>query len=596
MEIYTFDKSLQERLVEFSEILSSQNKIVSASQIKSEWLNYVELVIEPVGWQALWKIPRMTCQELKIHYPTIVVVEAEQVDFNDLFALVKITAVQDDIHLPEKYDVPLIELYPTQKQENRTLDMVGTASCIDQVRFFYNYLWMPWDLDDDENSDWVTLHLESRIRLFFDMKRGCVNKETCDVIRTLIREGREIQQKISRLEESMSDEEEVENCLVDDGKACQLMKLHFRLQQIKTEMEVLENPAIRDILSRNHNSVMVEEQTRKHENSDKQKEAHFVWLGGTLTEIKNAVNKIETIISPSLFLQIYRCLQEALLAADVGEIVFLGEGVHQIRGSGGLEEGGTIKGIGRAEHIMLSANDIESSPSLLDFSGQEVVLEDISINLGELQAGIIVRKGSVKMIGCRIFALNQSIVKLGIIILPGAKLIMEKISFDGLGTAVVIYGTGEVIMNECSFKNCIEGVQLHDDATLIAKKCTLEYFKEYAIRMETQKYLNGNESKIGSIELLENRSELVIQRQYSWRTSLLRNLLGLNLWRRKEQRTSPVDKLPKMVETTGPSQVTDGQTQFGNARQLEPSECIFVFKDTLSDYEEPPSDEEFALT
>lgn len=70
--------------------------------------------------------------------------------------------------------------------------------------------------------------------------------------------------------------------------------------------------------------------------------------------------------------RIYRCLQEALLAADVGEIVFLGEGVHQIRGSGGLEEGGTIKGIGRAEHIMLSANDIESSPSLLDFSGQEV--------------------------------------------------------------------------------------------------------------------------------------------------------------------------------------------------------------------------------
>lgn len=303
MEIYTFDKSLQERLVEFSEILSNQNKVVSASQIKSEWLNYVELVIEPVGWQALWKIPRLTCQDLKIHYPTIVVVEAEQVDFNDLLALVKITAVQDDIHLPEKYDVPLIELYPTQKQENKTLDMVGTASCIDQVRFFYNYLWMPWDLDDDENSDWVTLHLESRIRLFYDMKRGCVNKETCDVIRTLVREAREIQQNISKLEESISDEEEIESCFMDDGKACQLMKLHFRLQQIKTEMEILENPAIRDILARHRNSFMGEEQTRKHGNSDKQKEAHFVWLGGTSTEIKNALDKIETVVSSSLCLQ-----------------------------------------------------------------------------------------------------------------------------------------------------------------------------------------------------------------------------------------------------------------------------------------------------
>lgn len=303
MEIYTFDKSLQERLVEFSEILSNQNKVVSASQIKSEWLNYVELVIEPVGWQALWKIPRLTCQDLKIHYPTIVVVEAEQVDFNDLLALVKITAVQDDIHLPEKYDVPLIELYPTQKQENKTLDMVGTASCIDQVRFFYNYLWMPWDLDDDENSDWVTLHLESRIRLFYDMKRGCVNKDTCDVIRTLVREGREIQQNISKLEESISDEEEIESCFMDDGKACQLMKLHFRLQQIKTEMEILENPAIRDILARHRNSFMGEEQMRKHGNSDKQKEAHFVWLGGTSMEIRTALDKIETMVSPSLCLQ-----------------------------------------------------------------------------------------------------------------------------------------------------------------------------------------------------------------------------------------------------------------------------------------------------
>lgn len=64
------------------------------------------------------------------------------------------------------------------------------------------------------------------------------------------------------------------------------------------------------------------------------------------------------------------------------------------------------------------------------------------------------------MIGCTIFALNQSIVKLGIVVLPGAKLIIEKTNFDGLGTAIVIYRTGEVVMNECIFKNCVEGVQV----------------------------------------------------------------------------------------------------------------------------------------
>lgn len=50
-----------------------------------------------------------------------------------------------------------------------------------------------------------------------------------------------------------------------------------------------------------------------------------------------------------------------------------------------------------------------------------------------------------------------------------------------------------------------------------------------------------------------------------------------------------------MVETTCAKQLTDRQTQFGNARILDLSECIFVFKGSQSDYEEPSSDEEVDL-
>ena len=48
----------------------------------------------------------------------------------------------------------------------------------------------------------------------------------------------------------------------------------------------------------------------------------------------------------------------------------------------------------------------------------------------------------------------------------------------------------------------------------------------------------------------------------------------------------------KMIEVANPSLASDKQTQFGNSRQLDPSDCIFVFKDTQSDYEEPHSDQE----
>lgn len=50
----------------------------------------------------------------------------------------------------------------------------------------------------------------------------------------------------------------------------------------------------------------------------------------------------------------------------------------------------------------------------------------------------------------------------------------------------------------------------------------------------------------------------------------------------------------RMVETKSADEtlLADGQTQFGNARVLDSSDSIFVFKQSLSDYEEPPTDDE----
>ncbi|XP_012270158.1 protein nessun dorma [Orussus abietinus] len=509
MEIYTFDKSLQERLVEFNEILSSRGDIVPASEIQSEWSYHVELVIEPTGWQALWKIPRLTCQDLEIHYPTIVAVEVEQVNFKELTALVKITAVQDEIHLPEKYDVPLIELYPTLRQENSALDMEGTSNCIDQLRFFFNYLWMPWDTDSDDNPDWVSTHLEPRIRLFFDMKRGIVSKDTCDVIRTLVRESREIQTKIARFEADIADEEEeYQKNLLDEGKMCQMMKLHFRLQQIKSEMEVLENPAMREVLVRNRGSIHVDIEDKRRESRGNRPEGHFVWLGGSLAQTVETLHKIQSFLSPDMFFKTLNCFQAALDASKENDIIILGEGEHEIRGAGGLEEGGIIKGISNQDITIIAPIEAESGPSLLDFSGGEVLLQNLSVDLRDLQAGILVRTGIVKIENCKIYVTNQSVTKLGVVILANTKLLARRTTFVGLGTAVVIHSSGEAILEECTFKDCVEGVQLQDDCKLEVKNCYFSDFKEYGIRMETQKYLNNTESKMGGSELLQNVSEV----------------------------------------------------------------------------------------
>lgn len=82
------------------------------------------------------------------------------------------------------------------------------------------------------------------------------------------------------------------------------------------------------------------------------------------------------------------------------------------------------------------------------------------MDLGDLNAGILVRKGTVNLVNCKIFVANQRVIQLGIVVLPGAKLIIQSTIFVGLGTAIGISKNGEVVMNGCSFKECMEGIQV----------------------------------------------------------------------------------------------------------------------------------------
>lgn len=128
-----------------------------------------------------------------------------------------------------------------------------------------------------------------------------MSKKTCDIVRSLMREGREIQDKISRLEPDMSEDDEDDRPGgLDEGRTCLLLKLHFRLQQIKTEMEVLENPALREILVKNQESLNGV-CAKRHKNSPV--ECCFVWLGGSLEETIRELNKTRNFLSADIFVK-----------------------------------------------------------------------------------------------------------------------------------------------------------------------------------------------------------------------------------------------------------------------------------------------------
>lgn len=70
-----------------------------------------------------------------------------------------------------------------------------------------------------------------------------------------------------------------------------------------------------------------------------------------------------------VFFRTTNSLQEALDSSQTGDFVILGNGNFEIRSAGGLEEGGTIKGIGAKEQTIIEPTEINCGPSLFDFNG-----------------------------------------------------------------------------------------------------------------------------------------------------------------------------------------------------------------------------------
>lgn len=73
--IFTFNKSREKRLEEFSDVLCSSDIPVTVTDVADEWSCTISYFIEPTGWQALWKISRQICGELKIIFPKFVFVK-----------------------------------------------------------------------------------------------------------------------------------------------------------------------------------------------------------------------------------------------------------------------------------------------------------------------------------------------------------------------------------------------------------------------------------------------------------------------------------------------------------------------------------------
>ncbi|CAH1118055.1 unnamed protein product [Phaedon cochleariae] len=476
-DIITFDKSLQQRYQEYSEILSS-NDILPSSQLSKQWALHVEMTVENIGWQAIWKIPRLTCESLHIHFPSYVLVFVLNIDAQKLKVLVRVLAVQEDIHIPDKHWIPLIQLWPTREQEKSiALSLMQTADALDTLRFFYLYVYMPWDRDDDDNHDWREKHLESRLQFFYDLKNGVIPRGVAEHIHDLLIEARRMQNKREALEEKLNREEyemEFQKDIRKNQTTQTLLEIHVRLQEIRAEIDILESPLLREVIIRRHDTKPVAPTPKQH-----------IWLifnEGTTADCISFLHQVETSF-PLQKITFSDSLASKLESTNSGDIYLLNENTHTIRTIGALEKGGTLRGFGDKNRIIV---DSILEDVMLDFNGDEILIENLTVDTKSVQCGILVRKGKCVISNCKIQGNGSSSTQQGIIVLAEAEVVLENCEITGFAVGVVGNSGSKITLKNCDLHHGDIGMKVFDKCKVLMSNTLVREFSEFGFVLDSE--------------------------------------------------------------------------------------------------------------
>lgn len=487
--IITFDKSYQQRFIEFDEVLSDYN-IVPSSQLKKQWGYFIELTVDKIGWQAIWKIPRLKCEALNIPFPSVVLVIILTINTEELKALVRVLAIQDDINIPEKNWVPLTQLWPTEEQDKSiAIDLIQTANSMDMLRFFYLYLYMPWDREEDDCIDWKETHLENRLRFYYDLKNGNIPRAVAEHIHCLLTEARRLQNKRELIEDQLSKEEVGdENKDISDKKTKCLMEIHVRLLEIRTDIEIAENPLLRNVIIERYTQL---DQISKNVNAQ-------IWLifdRGTAEQHINYLKQVQTLY-PTDDLKFSTNLAAKLETANPKDTYILNESSHKILTTGALEKGGTLRGVGVIDKVILTS-DIEDV--MLDFKGNEINLINLTVDAKTAQCAILVRQGKCVLKDCKIIGRGNSPIYQGIIVLKGARLELDNCEITGFSTAIIGNSGSFISLKNSDVHHSDAGVKIFDGCNIKIEKTLIRECMEFGFILET----NKENSQVGDFDSLK---------------------------------------------------------------------------------------------
>uniref|UniRef100_A0A3Q3IZW1 Uncharacterized protein n=1 Tax=Monopterus albus TaxID=43700 RepID=A0A3Q3IZW1_MONAL len=403
------------------------------SEVKAFTADYLEKVVEPCDWLALWSTNVFD-----------VLVEVRDVDLKDLKACAMLVLplqcdtrgcelTEEDIKsLLEvaQYKVPLQELQVVYEESG---DFDQTALALEHLRFFYKHIWRQWDEEDeDDDFDYFVRCVEPRLRLYYDILEDRVPTGLVAEYQSLLEKCSQCFQQFSLLRSGLSTDSDSE---LDNVSMVEGLKLYDQLETFKRKLHIIENPLLRYVLG------------------------YKASCSSSQLESLLSTRLLPLCSSGDTEIQFHSEPVSAVESCYQGDVIIILPGIYSVSSSIFIPDSITIEGFGFPDDVVIEKKD--KGDSFVETTGADVRLSNIKFIQHDAIEGILcVRQGTLNMENCVLQCETT-----GVIVRTSARLNMNMCDLYGSkGAGLEIYPGSVCSLVSNGIHHCKDGILIKDFA------------------------------------------------------------------------------------------------------------------------------------
>ncbi|KAM4767189.1 SHC SH2 domain-binding protein 1 [Cyanocitta cristata] len=419
-----------------------------ASEVKQFIAEYLGKVLEPSGWQAIWRTDVFE-----------VLVGVVGVNFLALKAVVQLSepflcesqdgsftleCMQELLELKE-HQILLQELWVVYDESG---EFDQTALAIEHVRFFYRCIWRTWDEEEEDEFDYFVRCVEPRLRLHYDVLEHRVPSGLVADYQNLLAKCEELYEKFLNVRNSISSNDsdsEAENVSMVEG-----LKLYDKVEHLKQKLRLIENPLLRYMFGyQKYGSLQA-----KGLRPTGAKVTHVVpWtMTASLLHLL-ARDKLCPESCEGLEIQFHRDPLAAVNACYEGDRVIICPGHYVVDGVFCIADSVEIEGYGLPDDVVIEKQG--KGDNFFDCTGANIKISNLKLVQHDAVEGILnVHHGKTTLENCVLQCETT-----GITVRTSAELLMKNSDLYGAkGAGVEIYPGSACTLLHNGIHHCKEGI------------------------------------------------------------------------------------------------------------------------------------------